>query len=203
MNIHESILERWESRKHFGFPVFLQNAPYSAIFTQILGIVVQTPEQPTHSFISVTGLEKLDNLLNNIKTKALECLNYVYRYMFENVPNQVKSESPFLPKAVQLCPYIISSLLDLSQRPNIDTLMDDESYHNMLVECIETLAMFAAEKEFYEIVMKWCRALLVNVGLTLMRTGRTEYEQMIKDPESFVNLALDTCDKQKSKVVKT
>ena len=36
-----------------------------------------------------------------------------------------------------------------------------------------------------------------------MRTTKVEYEQMIKDPEQFVNLALDTCDKQKSKIVKT
>lgn len=26
---------------------------------------------------------------------------------------------------------------------------------------------------------------------------------MVKDPEGFVNLALDTCDKQKSKIAKT
>lgn len=36
-----------------------------------------------------------------------------------------------------------------------------------------------------------------------MRTTQPEYEQMIKDPEQFVALALDTCDKQKSRVVKT
>jgi hypothetical protein len=45
--------------------------------------------------------------------------------------------------------------------------------------------------------------MLVNVSLTLLRTSKSEIEQMIKDPESFVSLALDTCDKQKSKVVKT
>ena len=37
----------------------------------------------------------------------------------------------------------------------------------------------------------------------MMRTGKTEKETMIKDPDSFVNLALDTCDKQKSKIAKT
>lgn len=36
-----------------------------------------------------------------------------------------------------------------------------------------------------------------------MKTTKEEYESMIKDPDSFVNLALDTCDKQLSKVVKT
>ncbi len=36
-----------------------------------------------------------------------------------------------------------------------------------------------------------------------MKTSKEEYDQMIEDPEQFVNLALDTCDKQQSKVVKT
>lgn len=36
-----------------------------------------------------------------------------------------------------------------------------------------------------------------------MRTGQTEMKEMLEDPDSFVNLALDTCDKQKSRVVKT
>jgi len=45
--------------------------------------------------------------------------------------------------------------------------------------------------------------LLVNVCLTLMRTTKSEYEQMTHDPDSFINLALDTCDKQQSKIAKT
>lgn len=36
-----------------------------------------------------------------------------------------------------------------------------------------------------------------------MRTSTQELKEMIVDPEQFVNLALDTCDKQKSRVVKT
>jgi hypothetical protein len=37
----------------------------------------------------------------------------------------------------------------------------------------------------------------------MIKTSKEEYEQMIKDPDQFVNLALDTCDKQSSKVIKT
>lgn len=36
-----------------------------------------------------------------------------------------------------------------------------------------------------------------------MKTSSTELDQMTNDPEQFVQLALDTCDKQQSKIVKT
>lgn len=71
------------------------------------------------------------------------------------------------------------------------------------MEISETLALFAGEKEFYNHISKDYKTVLVNVCLTLMRTSKNEYEQMFKDPDNFINLALDTCDKQKSKVVKT
>lgn len=37
----------------------------------------------------------------------------------------------------------------------------------------------------------------------MMKTSNEEMEQMSKDPDQFINLALDTCDKQKSRVIKT
>lgn len=52
--------------------------------------------------------------------------------------------------------------------------------------------------------MKHLRPLTVLVCLSLMRTNNHELEEMQgNDPEAFVNLALDTCDKQKSRVPKT
>lgn len=44
---------------------------------------------------------------------------------------------------------------------------------------------------------------MVYVALPFIRTNQLEIEEMRTDPEQFVNLALDTCDKQKSKVIKT
>jgi hypothetical protein len=68
---------------------------------------------------------------------------------------------------------------------------------------VETLVIFIGEKEFYNIYSHSYKLLLVHVALNFLKTSRSEYESMIKDPEQFVNLALDTCDKQNSKVVKT
>ena len=37
----------------------------------------------------------------------------------------------------------------------------------------------------------------------MMQTTKSEYDTMQSDPEQFINLALDMCDKQKSQVIKT
>jgi hypothetical protein len=72
------------------------------------------------SFISITGIEKLDQLLNNIKIKTLECLNLIFKYLFEEIPNQTKLESPFINKGLNLCPYLIKTLLVIGKRADLD-----------------------------------------------------------------------------------
>ena len=82
-------------------------------------------------------------------------------------------------------------------------IIEDETFQDIIVESMETLCLFVGEKEFYDILVEKSKELLVKVCLNLMRTTSQEYEQMINDPEQFVALALDTCDKQHSKIVKT
>ena len=109
-----NILEKWESRKYFGFDRISQNASYSETLASILVISI-IKGVPTN-FISLTGLEKLDNLLIKVKERALVILNYVFKYLFEKVPNNVKIKSPFLPRALQFSPYLSMNLIALCQR---------------------------------------------------------------------------------------
>lgn len=98
LNVHMNILEKWESRKYFGFDKISQNASYSETLASIL--VISIAKGVPTNFISLTGLEKLDNLLNKVKERALVILNYIFKYLFEKVPNNVKIKSPFLPRAI-------------------------------------------------------------------------------------------------------
>ena len=60
---------------------------------------------------------------------------------------------------------------------------------------METLIQFVGEKEFFHLLIDKKNDILVRVCLNLMRTTQQEYEMMIEDPDQFVQLALDTCDK--------
>lgn len=170
----------------------------------MIGIVISHPQlQDTQSFISITGIEKLDQLLNQVKIKTLQCLNYLLKYLFEEVPNQTKQESPLTLKALTLCPHFISTLLSVSKRPDILTLAQEETFQDVIVETLETLVLATGEKEFFNLLQPAYRDLVVHVCFGLMRTSTQELDLMTADPDQFVSLSLDICDKQKSRVVKT
>ena len=63
LTVHENILERWESRKYFGFRHISQSEVYSLTLAKILSISVPSGVGAS-AFVSMTGMEKLDNLIN-------------------------------------------------------------------------------------------------------------------------------------------
>jgi hypothetical protein len=158
---------------------------------------------PGNGFVSTTGLLKLDDLVNKMKSLALEVLNHVLKYIFEKVPNSVKKKSPFLPKSIQFCPFLAHSLIAVGQRADILTLVENEVFGDLIVEAIETLVYYSGEPEFQDDLIKASRPLLVHVAFNLLRTQQSELNIMQADADEFVQLALDTCDKQKSRIVKT
>lgn len=148
LTTHTSIMERWESKKYFGFSAMMQSAHYSTTLAKILSLSMPIQGAETTGLFSCTGLQKLDNLVNRVKSQALEFLNQVLRYIFEKVTSKVKVTSPFLPRCIQFCPYLIKSLLSLTARPDIETIVQDEVYSEIIVEAIETVVLFAGEPEF-------------------------------------------------------
>jgi hypothetical protein len=99
--VHISILERWESRSYFGFAALSESASYAQTLAKILSITVHIQDAANpQGFVSTTGLQKLDDLVNKMKSLALEVLNHVLKYIFEKVPNSVKKNSAFLPKSI-------------------------------------------------------------------------------------------------------
>ena len=145
----------------------------------------------------------MDDLVNKMKSLALEVLNEILRNLFEKVPNSVKKNSAFLPKSIQFCPYLAQSLIAIGERSDIQQLIMGEVFGDLLEESIETLVLYSGESEFQDELIKTTRPLLVHVAFNLLRTQESEIGLLKEDPDEFVQLALDTCDKQKSKTVKT
>jgi hypothetical protein len=53
----------------------------------------------------------------------------------------------------------------------------------LLIECVEFLCIVVGEKELYEVYANSYRSLLVQVAFLMMKTSKSEFEQMSKDPE--------------------
>ena len=85
--LYDTILERFESKKYYGFNLFASNERYAAALTQIIGILITSSSQDMTCVISLSGLEKLDNQINTIKAKTFTCLNKIFKYVFNEVSN--------------------------------------------------------------------------------------------------------------------
>jgi chaperonin cofactor prefoldin len=98
---------------------------------------------------------------------------------------------------------MIQSLIIFGQRSDLEQLLDEETISNFVVETLENLSLTTQYDIFKEIFFRFLPNLVLDVGLNLIKTTETERQQMYDDPQEFINLALDTCDKQQSNVVKT
>lgn len=154
--------------------------------------------------INITGLQILDNIINQLKTKSLECMNLLLKKKDKFCESFIaQNQHQVLNGLTNLIPMMIQSLIIFGQRSDLEQLLDEETISNFVVEALENLSLTTQYDNFKEIFFRFLPNLVLDVGLNLIKTTETERQQMYDDPQEFVNLALDTCDKQQSNVVKT
>lgn len=90
---------------------------------------------------------------------------------------------------------MIQSLIIFGQRSDLEQLLDEDTIINFVVEALENMSLTTLYDSFKEIFFRFLPNLVLDVGLNLIKTTESERQQMIDEPQEFVNLALDTCDK--------
>ena len=68
---------------------------------------------------------------------------------------------------------------------------------------IESLCIISADKKFSDTFIAEMKNITVQVCLNLIKFTRHEAENMVNDPQEYINFSLDCCDKQHSMVPKT
>ena len=74
-------------------------------------------------------------------------------------------------------------------------MLDEETIINFVEEALENLTLTTQFEQLKEIFFRFLPNLVLDVGLNLVKTTESERQEMYKNPQEFVNLALDTCDK--------
>lgn len=94
-------------------------------------------------------------------------------------------------------------MIIFSQRTDLELLLDEETISHFVEEVLENLSLTTQYEQFKNIFFRFLPNLILDVGLNLMKTTESERQDMQDRPAEFVALALDTCDKQQSGIVKT
>lgn len=153
--------------------------------------------------MSQSGIEKLDQQLNLIKTKDMECLRLLLEYSLNKVDAEKRSVIPLTHKAKGVAPLLIKTAHAFATSHKLDALLQDECLNEFMVQLLEILALLSDEREYFDIFIQNQSHILVSICMNLIATSTSEAELIVNDPAEFVNLGLDCCDKQQSMIIKT
>jgi hypothetical protein len=83
---------------------------------------------------------------------------------------------------VQAVPIVLESLVQIGQRSDLEALILQEDFSELVVEIVEMMNLFVGEKDFYDFCSTHYKSMLVNISLILMRATQDEIQGMITDP---------------------
>jgi len=110
---------------------------------------------------------------------------------------------PLSVKMVVLAPHLIQTCALMATNQRLEYFVADETYSELMVSLLDILIILSGQQAFQEIFIHNKAKLLVSICMNMIKTGESEATLILSDPQEFVNLAIDCCDKQKSMTVKT
>lgn len=201
VKMHEKILERHSEQGCFGFSNWAYSNDYATAFVALLGLNMNA-EAESECFVAMSGLQQLDNLMNTTKGKAVQCIGYLSDYIFNRMESSDQGRAPLYTKLKALAPALIKSCQVFACHPNMMEMVDEEGASAFMTHKLELLVAMTQENVYYEAFVSNMAMVIVSVCLNLMQTTEQEARLIMNDPNEFMNLALDCCDKQKSEIVK-
>lgn len=151
MCMHCRVLESLESHDFFGYTYFSKSNSYSTIVTQVLGLKINDSGS---TMMSLSGIEKLDQQLNLIKTKTFEFIRQILDYSFNKIETEHRSVVPLTHKISGLAPLMIQTAHQFATSPQLDQKLLDDGMSEFIIQLIEILALLSDEREYFEIFVE-------------------------------------------------
>ena len=90
------VFEKLTGKTQFqsAYYAFVTSPHLASIFIRVFGIGILIPNSPNNnSVINITGLQILDNIINQLKTKSLECINFLLKKKDKMCESYISSNS--------------------------------------------------------------------------------------------------------------
>jgi hypothetical protein len=182
-----------------GLEIFVLHSGMSNLLFQIIGVVGTNSKQCQQVLISSTEVPKYDELVNKTKKKALDILNHMLRFCIKQT-----LETRLVANNLVYMHYMILTLCYVTERDNFHEFLDDnDDIRGMVIALLENLTICSRSRIFSDYFARVRAKVITEVLFMFLTTSEKEKMDAVDQPKEFMNLALDVCDKQESKTVKT
>ncbi len=184
---------------------FAGSANLATALVQLGQLVFLTGSQQPESLLSGTGDRDFDERFNTLKGKCLELANVILEYIHSTPFASKISGLPLYGYYVTMCPKAIITLavVCVKEYDKLEQRVTEEPTSKVIVRLLRLLSDLLEDNNFYNMFNPNKHSIIVDIVLLLLRSTTKEIKAIRTDPQNFVNLALDTCEKQDSETPKT
>jgi len=155
---------------------------------QIIGVVGTNSKQCQQVFISTTGIDEYDDIVNRTKKKALEVLNHILRFCVKH-----NFETRYIANNLMYMNYIILTLCYVTEKEDYhEFLQSNDDVRNMIIALLENMIICTKYRLFADFFARVRSRVICDVLLMFLVTSQKEIEDAVEQPKEFMNLALDT-----------
>ncbi|CAD8073854.1 unnamed protein product [Paramecium primaurelia] len=202
----EKVFDKNNSQKEQTQPIqniLFQLNSFSGVLMILLSYSPQIGKQIQNCSIINTGNDHFDTQLNEIKCQVFKIYFLSLQVLLNSRNKNEVKKGAFGPYLTTITQLLIYSLLAYTNSESIHQIYNKPYQANIMTYIMKILANLGSQTEQYQIFSDSKIALITDVIYPFLITSQKEYSQMKEQPEEFVNLALDSVDKQESDVPKT
>lgn len=194
-----SIVRDCICKGNVGLEIFATNTGICNLLFQIIGVVGTNSKQCQQVLVSTTGLEKYDELVNKTKNKTCNVINHLLKFCVKH-----GLETRFIANNLMYMNYIVLTLSYITDMEDFNQFLEDnEDVRHLTIGLLENMIICTRSRMFSDFFARIRAKVITEVLFMFLLTSDKEYAYIEDDPKEFMNLALDVCDKQESKTVKT
>ncbi|CAK82350.1 unnamed protein product (macronuclear) [Paramecium tetraurelia] len=202
----EKVFDKNNSQKEQTQPIqniLFQLNSFSGVLMILLSYSPQTGKQIQNCSIINTGNDHFDAQLNEIKCQVFKIYFLCLQVLLNSRNKNEVKKGAFGPYLTTITQLLIYSLLAYTNSESIHQIYNKPYLTSIMTYIMKLLANLGSQTEQYQIFSDSKIALITDAIYPFLITSQKEYQQMKEQPEEFVNLALDSVDKQESDVPKT
>eukprot|EP00826_Nyctotherus_ovalis_P057266 TRINITY_DN7821_c0_g3_i4.p1 TRINITY_DN7821_c0_g3~~TRINITY_DN7821_c0_g3_i4.p1 ORF type:complete len:437 (-),score=140.82 TRINITY_DN7821_c0_g3_i4:53-1363(-) len=210
-----SILKNWANTNFYCFKCGLRKGSllYSYYMTSqniitlissiiLLGIPPVDPQ--LWILFSNTGLAEFDNLLNELKAEGLKLGNKILKHAHTVFAENLTAQ-PVHTYCKILYNPIFSTLVNICMKESakLEERLEENATSDFIARCLGFVKHLLKNNAFYAVFGQTKNIFTVDIVMMLVKATEKEVKSVTADPSNFVNLAIDVCTRQSSKVPKT
>ena len=177
--------------------IALQQDPFPEFYKSV---ILASPSEPL-LFVE-TGNNHITAKLTQFKEKCLAIILKMVLYDDYYAKPLEEQHTTLIHLLQNLIPDVIEATLKLTRNQHLQKLMEHECLQTLSTAVLKIISASCRKAELYKFYSQNRATICVDIGFSLMRTFKAEILEMEDNPREFVQLCLDTCDRQKIPHVK-